>query len=118
MVRGLFIVRVGMLKCWITAGDIKLSVAPLSTRASTSEIMDEDRRLIGAQMDRSLGIKMAWGNRARSMAVCFGPSKNLSPCHSSLEPIVRVGLQRAGPCEWLGMKHCRLRYLRPFLLLL
>src|SRR6267154_5252691 len=117
MVRGLFIVRVGMLKCWITAGDIKLSVAPLSTRASTSEIMDEDRRLIGARMDRSLGIKTAWGNRARSMAACFGPSKNLSPCHSSLEPIIRVGLRRAGPCKQLEMRHCHLHHLRPLLLL-
>jgi hypothetical protein len=38
----------GILKCLITAGDIKLSVVPLSIRASISEIRDEDWRFTGA----------------------------------------------------------------------
>jgi hypothetical protein len=48
MALGLCNHQVGMSKCWITAGEIKLLVAPLSTRASTSEISDVDRRLTGA----------------------------------------------------------------------
>jgi len=68
---------------------------------------------MGACMDRSLGIKTAWGNRARSMAACFGPSKNLSPCHLSLESIVHIGPWRARPCKWLRMKHCHLCLLLP-----
>jgi hypothetical protein len=33
------------------AGDMKLSVAPLSIRASISEVRDEDWRFTGAQME-------------------------------------------------------------------
>jgi hypothetical protein len=33
------------------AGDIKLSVAPLSMRASISKTRDEDLRFMGAQME-------------------------------------------------------------------
>jgi hypothetical protein len=42
---------VGILNNVMTAGDIKLSVAPLSMRASISETRDEDLRFTGAQME-------------------------------------------------------------------
>jgi hypothetical protein len=40
-----------MLKSVITAGDIKLSVVPLSIRALISETREKDQRFTGAQME-------------------------------------------------------------------
>ena len=46
--KGCFSGCVGILKSVTTAGDIKLSVVPLSMRASTFEMSDEDLRFMGA----------------------------------------------------------------------
>jgi hypothetical protein len=42
---------VGILKSVMMAGDMKLSVAPLSMRALISEVRDADQRFTGARME-------------------------------------------------------------------
>jgi len=105
-------IRVGMLKRLITVGEMKLSVAPLSIRASTSEIRDRDRRLTGMWTDRLFERNVACGNTALSMAKYCGLSKNVFLNHSSLGPIGRVVLGRVGSSEPLRLGRHRLRLLQ------
>ena len=105
-------IQVGMLKCLITVGEMKLSVAPLSIRASTSEIKDRDRRLTGMWTDRLFERNVACGNTALSMAKYCGLSKNVFPIRSSLGPIARVVLGRVGSFGPLGLGRHHLRLLQ------
>jgi hypothetical protein len=90
------------------AGDIKLSVAPLSIRASISEMRDEDRRFTGAQMEQFQKTKAAWGKRALNMAIYFEPSKNLSLLHSSLQSTVCANPLKVVQCVQLSLGCCYL----------
>src|SRR6266576_1601038 len=90
----LFSTHIGMSNCWMMSGDMKLSVAPLLIRVSTSDINYTDQRLTEVWMEEFLGARMASGNMALSIATCCGPSENLFPCHAFLRPIVLVGCPR------------------------
>ena len=99
-------VRVWMSKRLTIVGEIKLSVAPLSIRASTSEINDRDQRLTGIWTDRLFALvvrNVACGNRALSMAKYCGPFKNGFLCRSSPGPIVRVVQGKGGSFGLLSL---------------
>src|SRR6266576_186608 len=97
------------------SGDMKLSIAPLSTRASTSDINCTDLRLMEVCMEEFLESKMASENTALSIATCCEPTENLFLGSAFLQPIALSVSWRVWQCRRLGIQ-CIHLHLGPLVL--